>query len=382
VSSSVARAIGSGDARRAAVLALHAVVIGGGLGLVYSALFVGLGHVFYRWLGGTGEVLAVASAFGRVLFAGAVLVWLCNTLASIVRGTGNMKLPSAVLLGASAVQIVVSGVLALGLGPWPGLGMMGVALGNIIAMALANVAFIAWLLWGQSRLRLPARAQGGLRLSWPMFRDILRVGAVACLSPVQTALSALLFTGFVARLGPQALAGYGIGQRLEFMLTPIAFGIGVAAVPMVGMAIGAGQPARARRVAWTGAVLAAAVLGIVGAGVMIWPQAWSGIFSSNPVVLDAANHFLRTVGPGFAPLGFGLVLYFSSMGAGPGHLMGPVLANTTRLVFVATGGWWLLSTGRASTDSLFALALAGMLVFGAATGLAVKLTPWRSPVKK
>src|SRR5256885_10780570 len=55
-----------------------------------------------------------------------------------------------------------------------------------------------------------------------MFRDILRVGALACLSPVQTALAALLLTGMVARLGPLALAGYGIGQRLEFLLIPMA----------------------------------------------------------------------------------------------------------------------------------------------------------------
>ena len=379
VSSAVARAIGSGDRDKAAVLALHAAVIGGALGLLYTAVFVGLGAVFYRWLGGTGEVLAMASSYGHILFAGAVLVWLCNTLASVVRGTGNMKLPSAVIMAASVVQIVVGGMLTLGLGPAPKLGMTGVALGNIVAMALADLAFVAYLLWGQDKLRLPA---GGVRLSWPMFRDILRVGAIACLSPLQTSLSALLFTGMVARLGPDALAGYGIGQRLEFLLIPIAFGIGMAAVPMVGMAMGAGQAPRARRVAWTGAAMAAVLLGMIGVLVMVWPQLWSGIFTDNLAVQAVANQYLRTVGPGFALFGFGLVLYFSSLGAGPGHLMGPVLANTTRLLFVAVGGWWLMKAGQGSADNLFGLALWSMLLFGAATALAVKLTPWRSPVKK
>ena len=55
----------------------------------------------------------------------------------------------------------------------------------------------------------------------------------------------------LAQFGTEILAGYGIGARLEFMLTSIAFAVGIASVPMVGMAIGARRVARARRIAWT-----------------------------------------------------------------------------------------------------------------------------------
>jgi Na+-driven multidrug efflux pump len=53
------------------------------------------------------------------------------------------------------------------------------------------------------------------------------------------------------------LAGYGMGSRLEFLLVPIAFAFGTASIPMVGMAMGAGLVARARRVAWSAAASAA-----------------------------------------------------------------------------------------------------------------------------
>ena len=241
VSSAISRALGGGDKDKASALAVHAIVIGGVVGVLYSLLFVLCGAVFYRWLGGQGQVLQAATDFGSVLFSGAVLVWLCNTLASVVRGTGNMKLPSAILFGVSMLQIAIGGGLGLGLGPFPHWGMTGVAVGNIVAMALAVVLLLWYLLRGQDKLQLRGH---GAALSWPMFKDILRVGAFACISPVQTSLAALIFTGMVARLGPQALAGYGIGQRLEFLLIPIAFGVGVAAVPMVGMAMGAGQVQR------------------------------------------------------------------------------------------------------------------------------------------
>ena len=84
-----------------------------------------------------------------------------------------------------------------------------------------------------------------------MFVDILKVGAVSCLSPLQTVLTILIFTKILAGFGTETLAGYGMGSRLEFLLTPIAFAFGVASVPMVGMAMGAGLVTRARQVAWT-----------------------------------------------------------------------------------------------------------------------------------
>ena len=374
VSSAISRALGAGDKDKASALAVHAIVIGGVVGLLYSLLFVLCGAVFYRWLGGQGEVLQIATGFGSVLFSGAVLVWLCNTLASVVRGTGNMQWPSAVIFGASIVQIIVGGGLGLGIGPLPRWGMPGVALGNIVAMVIA-VALLSWfLLRGQDKVALRWR---GAKLSWPMFQDILRVGAFACISPVQTSLVALIFTGMVARLGPQALAGYGIGQRLEFLLIPIAFGVGVAAVPMVGMAMGAGQVQRARSVAWTGAWLAAGILAVLGVLALIWPNGWSSIFSQDAQVLAYANLYLRTLGPVFGLFGMGLVLYFASLGAG--YVRGPVLAGSVRLLMVMAGGAWLALGGSASVQALFILSAAAMALYGLCTAWSVWRTPWLQP---
>ena len=181
----------------------------------------------------------------------------------------------------------------------------------------------------------------------------------------------------VARLGPQALAGYGIGQRLEFLLIPIAFGVGVAAVPMVGMAMGAGQVQRARSVAWMGGWLAAAILAVLGLLVVIWPSAWSGIFTQDAQVLAYANLYLRTVGPVFGLFGMGLVLYFASLGAG--YVRGPVLAGSVRLLMVMAGGAWLALGGSASVQALFILSAAAMALYGLCTAWSVWRTPWLQP---
>ena len=126
-----------------------------------------------------------------------------------------------------------------------------------------------------------------------MFVDILKVGAISCLSPLQTVLTILIFTKILAGFGTETLAGYGMGSRLEFLLVPIAFAFGIASVPMVGMAMGAGLVARARRVAWTAAAAAGLTVGLIGLVVAIEPALWVSLFTSDPGVTAAASFLFR-----------------------------------------------------------------------------------------
>lgn len=369
VSSAISRALGAGDEKRAAALALHALTIGALAGLAFSVLFAVLGHPILRLLGGSGPVLEQAALYASVGLTGAIVIWLLNTLASIVRGTGNMRVPSLTLLAASAVQIVLGGTLGLGLGPFPRFGLVGVACGYVVGYSL-GAAFLLWFLRsGRARITLAF----DVRLNGAMFFDILKVGAVAAFSPLQSVLTVLILTKLVASFGTEALAGYGIGARLEFLLVPIVFAVGVASVPMVGMAIGAGHIARARKVAWIAGGVATLMVGILGLAVAAAPGWWSGLFTSDPAVRDAADVYLRWVGPFFGIFSLGLALYFASQGSG--KILRPVFAATLRLAVIAFGGWWLTSI-EAPLWAIFALVSLSMVAYGAATAAAVYFTPW------
>jgi len=75
------------------------------------------------------------------------------------------------------------------------------------------------------------------------------------LQPVLNNLALATLTGFVAALGAAHLAGFGAAVRLEYLLYPLAFGLGAGVIAMVGTNIGAGNVRRAERIAWTGAAL-------------------------------------------------------------------------------------------------------------------------------
>jgi Na+-driven multidrug efflux pump len=247
--------------------------------------------------------------------------------------------------------------------------MAGVAAG----LALSYSAGAVFLVWRLSRASARVRLVWHSALHWAYFKDILKVGAIASISSIQTVLTIVIVTRIVAGFGTAALAGYGIGSRLEFMLVPITFAVGVTCVPLVGMALGAGLVARARQVAWTGAALVGGLLTAVGLVVAVRPSLWSGLFTQDAQVMATAEQYFLWVGPFYGLFGVGLCLYFASQGAG--KLVGPVLAGTLRLVMVAAGGWWLLDHGGTALQ-MFALIGAGMLVYGLATAVAVYRSRW------
>jgi putative MATE family efflux protein len=369
ISSAISRALGAGDESRANDLALHAVLISLGLGLLFTVLIAGGGAALFSLFGGQGEALQACLDYARVAFAGSACLWVANAFASVLRGSGNMKTPSTVLLWVSLAQVIIGGVLGLGWGPIPRGGMGGVAMGQVLAFSLGGL-YLGWhLLSGRGRVRLQLRSA----LRRDCFRDILRVGAVASLSSIQTVLTIVILTRIVASFGTEALAGYGIGTRLEFLLIPITFAIGVACVPMVGMAIGAGLVARARQVAWTGAVLSAVLVGSLGGLVSLFPDHWSRLFTDHPEVIGYAQSYFTWVAPAYPFFALGLCLYFASQGSG--RLLGPVLAGTLRLVVVIVGGLWLVSQ-QAPTSSMFALISAAMVLYGVFTAWFVRCTPW------
>jgi len=368
VSSAIARALGAGNRDAARTLVAHALIIGVGGGLAFTVLLLGLGRELYSLLGGRGAALEQALAYSQAVFAGAVLVWIANTLASLLRGSGNTLAPALAFAGTALVQIPLSGALTLGWGPFAQLGIRGAAYAYGIAFGLASLV-MAILVW-KSPLR-PQRAH--LRLEARMFREILRVGAISSISALQTVLTAVVLTGFVARYGTAALAGYGVGVRLELLQVPIVFAIAQALVVMVGTNIGAGQAERAKRIAWIGTGAAALVCMAIGWTVALYPPLWLHLFSDDPAVIAIGSVYMRMVAPFYPLFGAGLALYFSSQGAG--QMLKPVLAGTARLLLVVAGGA-LVRLLDGPLAALFAVIALGLTVLGGLTAYSVYKARW------
>lgn len=369
ISSAIARALGGGKRDDASALVLHALIINGLLGLCFSAAFLLFGPQLYRSMGGQAGSLDAALQYSNVVFAGNVLVWLMNALASSIRGTGNMLVPSAAVCVGVVLLIPLSPLLIFGYGPIPAMGIAGAG-AAVVLTTMLTAAVLAWYILSRHclvRLRLA-------RLRMALFDDILRVGVVGSINTFQTTLTVALTTALVgAAAGPDAVAGYGTGSRLEYLLIPLVFGLGAPLVALVGTNVGAGQRQRALRAALVGGGVAFCLAEAVGVAAAIWPMAWLSLFDTDPRMLETGAAYLRMVGPAYGFFGLGLCLYFASQGAG--RLLWPLLAGLLRMVLAIGGGWIALRLTGSLTWVFVALSTA-LVVYGTTLLVAIASGVW------
>jgi Na+-driven multidrug efflux pump len=292
-----------------------------------------------------------------------------NALASVIRGTGNMLVPALVICVGAIALVPLSPLLIFGFGPIPAMGIAG----GGVALVLYNLGVALVLGWYVLSGRNIARVRLA-PLSWTRAREILRVGAVAGVSTVQTNVTIALVTALVALAGgPAAVAGFGTAARLEYLLVPLVFGIGGPLVALVGTNIGAGQRERALRIAWTGAATAFVLCELIGVAAALFPAAWLSLFGSDPAMIEAGSAYLRAVGPFYGCFGFGLALYFASQGAG--KLLWPLLAGFARMA-VAIGGGWLVLRLTGSLGWMFLCVGLALAVYGAGVATAIWSGVW------
>src|SRR6266446_6235181 len=376
ISSAIARALGAGRRDEADALVIHALIIMVALGAFFSATMLAFGRPIYRVLGGEGGELDAALSYSNVVFSGNVLLWMMNGLANVIRGTGNMLIPALVICVGVVVLVPLSPLLIFGIGPFPALGIAGGGVALLLFYA-AGTAVLAWyILSGRNIARLrPARPR------WPLFREILGVGAVAAVTSVQTNVIIALATALVATAaGAAAAAGYGTSARLEYLLVPLVFGLGAPLVALVGTNVGAGEHKRALRIAFVGGALAFAITEAIGVVAAIWPHAWIALFSTDPRVIEAGTDYLRIVGPSYGFFGLALALYFASQGAG--RLFWPLSAGFLRM-FVAIAGGWLALRLTGSLNWLFAALALGLVLHGLTLVVAIGTGAWfRNPPQR
>ncbi|MBG9388480.1 MATE family efflux transporter [Caenimonas aquaedulcis] len=367
----VARAIGAGQPGEANRLAQHALVVAAVAAALFTLALVGGGSFIYAAMGGRGAPLGQALAYSNVIFGGALLVWLTNVLSGVVRGAGNMLLPSLVLLGMALVHLVLCPLLVFGAGAWPGLGVAGAAASTLTVNALASAVLTAHLLRPAGTVRLGS-APWALRKE-PL-RALLRVGIPASFSPVISNASIAIATALAGSYGTVALAGYGVAARLEYILVPIAFGFGTALTAMVATNIGAGQPERALRVTWTGAGVVFAITGAIGLAAALAPALWMNLFTPDAAVRSFGGLYLNIVGGCYGLFGLGLALFFASQGAG--RMAWPLTASMARLVVVGLGGWACVHGFHAPAAAFFFVVAASFAAYALTLAAAIRLGGW------
>jgi putative MATE family efflux protein len=368
VSSAIARAIGAGRQDEAESLAWHTVVIAAVAGALFSLVVLLAGPALYRGLGGSGQSLDQAILYSNILFGGAIPFWILMLLQAALRGAGNVKVPAMIMLGGVAAGLALSPVLITG---WLGAPKMGVA-GAGVAQVLCNIAalgvVVGYMRSTASTLRLRRHP-----LQRKHFSAILGVGLLSAINAVMSAMSITALTAASGAVSVAAIAGYGIASRLDMLLVPVMFGFGTAAITLVGTNLGAGNVARARRVAIVNVLFVACLVGLIGATVALFPQLWLDLFTSDAAVMATGAEYLHIVAPFYAVIGVIFELYFAGQGAQ--RILWPMTASVVRFVF-ALAAMVLVLRGYASLRTAFVLVAVSIVVAATISLVGFLRTRW------
>ena len=372
ITSAVARGMGANDIDRVEKLIWHSVVISLGGALIFLILFLFFGHQLLFLLGGRGEILQESYAYCSVLFFGGALLWLSGSLSAVLRGMGNMRFPATLMVIASSFQVVLSGGFILGWFGFPKLGVPGAAVAVLITSAIMVTVILIKL---QSNSVPASLKREKFQLRKSLFDNIFEVAIPASVSPLLTVGTILVLTGLVGTFGTEALAGYGIGSRVEFLMIPLIFGIGTAMTSIVGANIGAKEIIRAEKVGIYGGSTAGIVSVFIGLTLALFPESWIQFFTNDPKAFEVTKQYIQLVGPFYVFQGVGLSLYFASQGANA--MKWPTIATIIRFLVASIGGavsvYWL----GLGIESIFISSSVAMTIFGIMIFVSIKRGAWR-----
>ena len=372
ITSAIARSMGADDIEKAERLIWHSIIISLGGAITFLILFLLFGKQLLFLLGGRGEILQESYAYCSILFFGGILLWLSGSLSAVLRGMGNMRFPATLMVITSSIQVILSGGFILGWFGFPKLGVPGAAVAVLISSALMVTVILLKL---RSKSIPASLRKERFQLRKFLFDNIFEVAIPASLSPLLVVGTILVLTGLVGRFGTEALAGYGIGSRVEFLMIPLIFGIGSAMTSIVGANIGALNIDRAEKVGILGGSTAGFVSILIGLTLAAFPEAWIQFFTDDIKAFEVTKKYIQIVGPFYIFQGIGLSLYFASQGANA--MKWPTIATIARFIIACAGGgvsvYWL----ELGIESIFISSSAAMAIFGLMIFISIKKGAWR-----
>jgi putative MATE family efflux protein len=350
IASGIARAMGAGRAADARSLAEHGLAISALLALASTLATELGGAALFRAMGGTGAVLGQATLFARVLFAALLLTFTIGTCDSILRGTGNVRVPALCATLSLGLQIAFTPLFMFGFG----LGLVGAPLATTAGQLIGFGPRALYIFGGRGTIRprpWPRHLNAG------HVREILRVGVPAALSAALNYIALVVLTGVVARFGDTHLAAYGLGTRLDFLLFSVAFGVGAAAMTLVGMATGAGRSDLVARYVHNAVITAIAVIAVPVCLVIWRPELWLGLFSEAPDILQVGSRYFRWVAPSYLFVAASMV--FAAAFQALGRATVPLTVMVARVVVVVTAALVAVRWFGWGAEVVFALIAAG-----------------------
>jgi putative MATE family efflux protein len=306
------------------------------LGIPLAIVGLLFGQSALDLLGAPSEVSKLGGLYLSVVLLSAPADIITIVGSKALQGTGDTRTPTYILIAANVLNILLSVLLGLGVGPFPELSLLGVGIGTTIAnfFSATLILFSLTSTGTLTKFRFPRNIT--------VTRQLFLISAPQMVSGIITTAVYFPFNALLLLFGIEVTAAYHIGRRMYHQLTgPFYRAYSTVASIVVGQAVGKGDTKQARFEGWVTTGISLVVLTIAGSILFLQSEFLVSIFTSDPLTIFHATNFAKA----FSIAIIFVSLYFSLAGAlqGAGDAMTPFIARTTGFFGVFLGVSYLLS---------------------------------------
>ncbi len=239
--------------------------------------------------GAAAEVVRFGSIYLLIIMLSSSAIHVNFIAARAIQGTGDTVTPMVVNGAVNAFNIVTTVILALGVGPFPELGVIGIAAATATADTIAAATFLT-LLWS-GRTDVDYVVPEGLIIA----KQIVVISAPRIGEGVSEMIAEFPFNAMLLGFGTEVNAAYHIGRRMyNQVAAPLARGYGVASNIVVGQALGEQEPAQAYYNGLATTALSVISIGAILAILYLLAEQFVLVFTRDPATIGYGIGFART----------------------------------------------------------------------------------------
>jgi putative MATE family efflux protein len=310
----VARDYGAGNLEAASEKAMQIVRFA----IIFS-FFIGIiGVIFskniYHLLNLAPDVERMGTIYLRIVFMAAPALFLSEVGVAVFRAVGDTTTPMIVMLSSVGINIALDICLIYGVWIFPRLETMGAAIATSIAHTLALGIGLILILKG--RLPFKIIPHNIWPIDFKIIVKMLKIGLPSSLSSINFSIVYLAMTRIMSEFGTAAVAAIPVGNRAESISYMTCFGFYIAASAMVGQNLGAQQPERAEKSAWTTLWMISLITFVFGLAFFFFARNITSLLTNDQDVIKIAMQYLKIIALSQVFMAFEFVLEGAFAGAG------------------------------------------------------------------
>ncbi|GAC30364.1 MATE efflux family protein [Glaciecola pallidula DSM 14239 = ACAM 615] len=294
----IGKYIGSGNAQHAKTLATGALMLSVLLVGIFAVIGILSIEFIFTLMGADESLMPFIKAYMVPWYLAGIFLAMPMVGNSVLRAFGDTKTPSIIMATGGAINVILDPILIFGWGPIPALGIQGAAIATAIAWAVC-VVWILYLLAVKRQL-IESRI-----LRWAEFtiaaKGVLKIGLPAAGANMLTPIAGGVLTAVVATYGTEAVAAWGVGNRLESIASILVLALSMSLPPFISQNYGANKLSRIKTAFHIAAKFVVVWQLVVFAALAICSSYIARIFAEEASVARDISLFLCIV-----PLGYGL----------------------------------------------------------------------------